>query len=137
MADKRKRKPSSNEKVGYGHPPETGRFRKGHSGNPKGRPKGSQRAIILLSKALGEKVVINENGLRKKVTKYQAATMQVANKAASGDLPAYRYLNEMLREADANENASGAQQPELGELDQEVIEGIRQRILREEEEEGK
>jgi hypothetical protein len=31
----------SEYKVGYGKPPRSGQFKRGNSGNPKGRPKGS------------------------------------------------------------------------------------------------
>lgn len=37
-----KRRPAGDYEVGYGKPPEHGRFRKGQSGNPRGRPKGAR-----------------------------------------------------------------------------------------------
>lgn len=36
--------PGATERVGYGRPPVSGRFTKGRSGNPKGRPKGTGKA---------------------------------------------------------------------------------------------
>ncbi|HTV56705.1 MAG TPA: DUF5681 domain-containing protein, partial [Terriglobia bacterium] len=74
--------------VGYGKPPENTRFKKGVSGNPKGRPKGSLNVANAFAKALREKVVIVEHGQRKSVTKFEAALKQLVNKAASGDLRA-------------------------------------------------
>ncbi len=76
------------KEAGYGKPPETTRFKKGTSGNPKGRPKGSLNVATVFMKALREKVVINEHGQRKTVTKLEAALKQLANKAASGELRA-------------------------------------------------
>lgn len=114
--------------VGYGRPPKTTRFKKGQSGNPKGRPKGSLNVATVFSKTLREKVMINENGERKTVSKLEAAVKQLVNKAATGDTRSLRLLLELARDAEAKENAGGVQIPIVGELDQEVIEGILKRF---------
>jgi hypothetical protein len=72
--------------VGYGQPPLATRFRKGQSGNPKGRPKGARNLKTLLREALNEKITVNENGKRRAITKMQAGVKQLANKVASGDV---------------------------------------------------
>jgi hypothetical protein len=82
--------------VGYAKPPQYTRFRKGQSGNPKGRPKGLQSFARLARQAFNEKIAIKENGERRIITKLQAALKQLANKAASGDAAAIR---EVLRQA--------------------------------------
>ena len=94
--------PDLPDAVGYGKPPEATRFQKGVSGNPKGRPKGSLNVAAVFVKTLREKVVINEHGQRKTVTKLEAALKQLINKAASGDLRALRQLVELARDAEAN-----------------------------------
>ena len=118
----------SGDHVGYCHPPQATRFKKGQSGNPKGRPKGSLNVATVFLKTLRERVVINENGQRKTVTKLEAALKQLVNKAATGDTRALRLLLELARDAEAKQNAGEMQNPVVGELDQEVIEGILQRF---------
>ena len=76
---------NSDYAVGYGKPPRHTRFPNGRSGNPKGRPKGSKNSTTLFLEALGEEVVVSENGRRKKITKREAIVKQLVNKAASGD----------------------------------------------------
>ena len=66
----------------------------GQSGNPKGRPKGSRALASIWRCAMNEKVTINENGQRRRITKQEAAVKQLANKAASGDK---RAIQGMLR----------------------------------------
>lgn len=88
MATKR----DSDYPVGYGRPPRHSRFKKGSSGNPKGRPRGSKNAATLLQEALSEQVVISENGRRRTITKKEAIVTQIVNKAASGDHRAMQLL---------------------------------------------
>jgi len=71
--------------VGYAVPPKTSQFKKGQSGNPKGRRKGSVALATLIRKSAKERVIVQENGARKSMTKDEAAFKQLFNKAASGD----------------------------------------------------
>jgi len=119
--------PETTRSVGYGSPPQGTRFQKGRSGNPKGRPRGSLNIATAFMKALRERVVINEHGQRKTVTKLEAALKQLVNKAASGELRALQQLLELARDAEAKQDQPGGN-PALGELDQEVVEGILKRF---------
>jgi hypothetical protein len=127
-SDKSNGLPAPTEQAGFCRPPEATRFQKGVSGNPKGRPKGSLNVATAFTKALREKVVINEGGRRKTVTKLEAALKQLVNKAASGDIRALRELVELARDAEAKQQASPNQDSVLSELDQEVLEGILKRF---------
>lgn len=120
--------PEPTESIGFCRPPQATRFKKGVSGNPKGRPKGRLNLANAFLKALHEKVVINEGGQRKTVTKFEAALKQLVNKAAAGDLRALRSLVELAREAEAKQNATGSQDSVLNHLDHEVLEGIVKRF---------
>lgn len=77
--------------VGYGHPPVHSRFRKGQSGNPKGRPKkvkpdlslAEQPLLEQVLKAAARKVLRRENGKVEEITLDQAiieATLAGATK---------------------------------------------------------
>jgi hypothetical protein len=118
--------PNKTYDVGFGKPPKPSQFRKGFSGNPKGRPKGRRNLATVLARTLQERVVINENGVRRTVTKLEAAVKQLVNRAASGDLGAMRQLAALARSAEDEQVASPTRQ--LDEDDQKVMEGVLKRF---------
>lgn len=81
--------------IGYGRPPRTTRFKKGVSGNPSGRPKGAWSFSARLSKTLSEKVTINENGTRRRISKSEALMLQLVNKALNGDTKSTKLVLEI------------------------------------------
>ena len=113
--------------VGYGNPPQNFRFKKGRSGNPRGRPKGALNLATVLARTLCEKVTIDENGKRKTVSKLEAAIAQLVNKAAFGDGHAIRYLCQLVASA---EERSVVVEPttQLSETDQKVVANILKRF---------
>lgn len=117
-----------NSNVGYGRPPEATRFKKGVSGNPKGRPKGSLNLATVFTKTLREKVVINQHGKRRTITKLEAALKQLANKAASGEQRSIRMLMELAQDTEAKQNLAGSQEPVLSAADHEVLDDILKRF---------
>ena len=112
--------------VGYGKPPKATRFKKGKSGNPKGRPKGSPNVMTAIDRAIHEKVVINENGQRRTISKLDAAAKQLANKAAQGDPRAIGQL--LAISALLDERGAAAASPPLEEADEQVADLIVARI---------
>jgi uncharacterized protein DUF5681 len=117
--------------VGYCRPPRHTQFIKGQSGNPKGRPKGSQNVSTILRRAARRRVKITCNGLSRFVTTLEAAVIQLLNQAAAGDPRAIRellYLHRLCEEpAEAGRAEAGPQ-----EVDKLVMESIRRRILQSE-----
>jgi len=83
--------------IGYRRPPASGRFQKGQSGNPKGRPKGSANFITLLEQELAATIVVNENGKKKTVTRMKAMVKRLVAGALQGDHKALISLVEILR----------------------------------------
>jgi hypothetical protein len=84
----------SDYRVGYAKPPMHSQFRKGRSGNPKGRPRASRALTGIWLSVWNEKVTVTENGQRRRITKQEAAIKQLANKAAGGDK---RAIEAMIR----------------------------------------
>lgn len=91
--------------IGYRRPPKSGQFKKGTSGNPKGRPKGSRNFVTLLEQELGQTVVVNENGKRKTVTRLQAMVKRMVADALQGDRKAQLTLVDVLRKTGGFEQA--------------------------------
>lgn len=78
---------------GYKDPPAHTRFKKGKSGNPKGRPKNKVQSLDeTLNKVLQRKVPITEKGKTKYVILGEAIFLQTATMALKGDLKALDLL---------------------------------------------
>jgi Family of unknown function (DUF5681) len=78
--------------VGYGRPPKHSQFKKGVSGNKKGRPKGARNLATLFHEEMNKTVAISENGHRRTITKMQAAVRQLVNSAATGNAKAIQAI---------------------------------------------
>jgi Family of unknown function (DUF5681) len=116
----------STYEIGFGKPPKHTRFRKGLSGNPKGRPKGRRNLATVLERTLQERVVINENGVRRTVTKLEAAVKQLVNKAAAGDLAALRQLTALA--GSSGDQVVDTRTNELAATDLEIMRGALKRL---------
>jgi uncharacterized protein DUF5681 len=88
--------------VGYGHPPKKHQFKKGQSGNPKGRPKGQKNIKTLLAEELTQRVKIKEDGKQKNITKKEGVVKSTVNKAMKGDLKAVGMIFNLEEEQEAD-----------------------------------
>ncbi len=120
--------PKPDYDVGFGKPPKGSRFKKGQSGNPKGRPRGKKNASTVILRALEAKVVINENGRRREITKFEAAITQLANKAAVGDLRALNLATQLMRLAEERVQEESVTTTPLKDVDQRVLQGLMERL---------
>jgi uncharacterized protein (UPF0216 family) len=114
--------------VGYGKPPRHTRFRKGQSGNPRGRPRGSKNLKTLLSEALNEPVIVTEEGGRRKITKREAIITQLVNRSASADFRAIKILLDMVRDIESQTELASAETSAFSEADAKVIEQLKARF---------
>jgi Family of unknown function (DUF5681) len=113
--------------VGFGKPPKRTRFQKGASGNPSGRPRGVRNLACVLERALQERVVIDDNGTRKVVTKLEAAVRQLVDLAASGDLKAMRQLSSLAGSAEI-EAKTDQKKSTIDEADQKIVNRLLQKL---------
>jgi hypothetical protein len=85
--------------IGYKKPPSGKRFKKGESGNPRGRPKGSNNFLTLLDKELRQPMTITENGKKRTTTRLGAMTKRLVAAALQNDYKALIALLEILRKS--------------------------------------
>lgn len=85
--------------VGYGKPPKHTRFKKGQSGNAKGRKKGAKGYKSMLVSAFAEPITLTINGQRKTMTRGKAITNVLMAKAMKGDMAALRSCLRLMEHA--------------------------------------
>jgi hypothetical protein len=112
--------------VGYGKPTRNTQFKKGQSGNPRGRPSGSKNLATLVSVALNEPVIVVENGGRRKITKREAIIKQLVNRSTKADWRAIKILLDIVREIE-NRVEPEAAESSFSAADEKVIEQIKAR----------
>jgi Family of unknown function (DUF5681) len=80
---------------------------------------------MVLAEILEEKIVINENGVPKTVSKLEAAVKQLVSKAAFGDLIALQQLTALARSA--QERAIELPTKPLSDVDLKIMQRVPQR----------
>ena len=115
--------------VGYRRPPKSGQFKKGQSGNPKGRPKGSRGLEKVVLDELKAKITVNENGRSKRVKKIEVIAKQVVNKAVTGDAKSIALLMGVSQRHEEKLAAkAGSIIETLPEEDKQVMESLMERM---------
>ena len=106
--------------------PCTRRFKRGQSGNPRGRPAGAKNLATLVNEALNEPVVIAEDDGRRKISKREAIVKQLVNRSAKADWRAIKILLDIVREIESRA-APETVESSFSATDEKVIEQIRAR----------
>ncbi|MBV8130974.1 MAG: hypothetical protein JO282_00485 [Alphaproteobacteria bacterium] len=115
--------------VGYGKPPRHTRFKKGEpSANPRGRPRTNMAALLV--EGLNKKVVVTEDGRRRKITVREAIVKQLINQSATADLRATKMLLDMIKDAEKQAGTAPAPEPSapFTAADEEVVEQLIERL---------
>jgi Family of unknown function (DUF5681) len=127
MSERERNGGTAEYRVGPGRPPRHTRFKKGQSGNPRGRR--AKPLPQLLAAALNERVETEIDGRRRRVTRHQAIIANIVEKAAA-DLRAAKLLFELMRRIEPL--MTEQQRPPLEEADRQVIANIRARFRHDE-----
>src|SRR5262249_23016305 len=111
-----------------GNPPKHMQFRKGISGNPRGRPKGSKNLSTHLMEAARDQVTVTVGGRTRTISKLQATTMQLATKAAGGDHAAIGRFLDWVDEFETRAASIKPSQFPISASDIEVIRAVYERM---------
>jgi len=134
MAAKRNRpttNKSSGTDVGYRKPPKNTQFKRGKSGNPRGRPKGTKNLKTDLEEELNEKILVHEGAESRRMTKQRALVKGLVTRTLKGDArAASSLLSTMMKLTDTGAAAEPEEPEDLHAEDLEIIEAFKQRILR-------
>jgi hypothetical protein len=115
-------------KIGRGNPPKHTQFRKGVSGNKKGRPKGSKNLSTLVMEAARDQVTATIGGKQRRITKIQATAMQLATKAAGGDQASIARFLDWVDEFEKRAAAAKPVEFPFSEADLQVLDTIYERM---------
>lgn len=128
-------KKDDDDAVGYGKPPKRTQFKKGQSGNPKGRPKGHRNFTTDLDEILEQRVKLTEDGKRKSVTVQMALLKKMAAKGMQGDLRAIALLLAQAAERSAERAAQSAERG-LSGTEEDIIDLFRAAVIQADREEN-
>jgi hypothetical protein len=117
--------PTVEPRVGYGSPPMATRFRPGVSGNPCGRPKGARNFNTIVAATVSERLIVTENGRRKRITKMEAAVKQLVNRAAGGDTRSTQLLIGLIQASEARPPDAD---PQPSQADDDVLREMHRRL---------
>lgn len=89
---------NDDDKPGYCKPPRKTQFKKGHSGNPNGRPKKPRNLSDMFAAVANSTIEVKVNGKRVRLTRLEAMVMQLAQKALGGDSRAFGQMLRFMKE---------------------------------------
>ena len=115
------------EGVGYKRPPVATRWRKGQSGNPSGRKKGSLNLTSDLTAELSEVIQINEGGSHRKITKQRALLKSLAARGIQGDAKAANLILGLMMKLLEPDRAAEVGSVDLSANDEAILEAYLRR----------
>jgi len=117
------------DEVGYRKPPKGTRFRKGESGNPRGRPKGARNLKTDLVEELNERICAREGERTVTISKQRAILKSLVARTMKGDARAgATLLNTIFRVLDPTGEVAEPAAP-LSAEEREVLAAVESRFL--------
>ena len=93
-------------KVGYRSPPKAHQFRKGRSGNPRGRKTGEENMIAIFKRLASRRVKVNDNGRIRLLPLAEAVILQNIKAALQRNSNAVANMFRLAEEADEGVEAT-------------------------------
>lgn len=134
---------SSQDEVGYKKPPRHSQFKKGESGNRKGRPKGAKGMSTIVRNVLTKKVIVRSASGSERMSKMEAIVHKTAEKSFGGDMRAIQSAMKLYAQYVPDEPVTAAARgmpddvpaADMDAHDRAILDAFR-RKLREEDEES-
>ena len=95
----RPRPRASSYEVGYAKPPKHSQFKKGQSGNPRGRPREAKSLNVIVREVMLEKVAIRTAKGEKRVSRAEALVLKNLELATKGNGRALEKLLQLFQTA--------------------------------------
>jgi hypothetical protein len=116
--------------IGYRKPPRHTQFKKGQSGNPRGRDKGRENYRTEFLKELGERVTVTENGRLRKLSKQTLIIKRMVADAIKGHAKAREHMLRLIGQMEAFDTDAMPATPSTAE-DAEIIARFKARLAEE------
>ena len=117
---------------GYRKPPRHSQWKKGQSGNPKGRPRSSLNVSELFTQMLRQKAVVKHGKTTRRITRLEQILEAMMENAAAGATPQVKMVLEHAHNHDAlaaKEAREAAPQPP-GPADRKVLDVLYARLTK-------
>jgi hypothetical protein len=121
---------TQNYSVGYRKPPRHTQFKKGQSGNPRGRDKGRENYRTEFLKELSERVTVTENGHLRKLSKQTLIVKRMVADAIKGDAKAREHMLRLIGQMEAFDTDAMPATPTSAE-DAEIMARFKARLAEE------
>jgi hypothetical protein len=116
-------------RVGYKRPPQEQKWKKGQSGNPRGRPPGHRNLAAAITAILNESVDVKVDGESRPVTKLEAAVRTLVDRSIKGDAHQLQQLFTEIHKNEAKAEQTAAAET-LGPADKKVMDALYARLAR-------
>jgi hypothetical protein len=117
--------------VGYKNPPEHGQFQKGRSGNPKGRPRKSERPPTVAeinNKVLMRTIPISRNGIVEEITAYEAMLTNATQQFISSAKPNVATLALVTKLLALGENTPSQEEMDTGSSNEAISDYLKELV---------